>query len=134
MKAYVRIPNLAEMERNERMKRTRVAVLDYPEDGKKPSRIDFETPEELKDGIAELDGDDQKNSSVKFRLFVVEDLSREVIETLGARYDVDPAFFREHLVDYVWYNISKWSFSPAQVIENRVNSSTQDIYRPHPVC
>lgn len=87
------------------MKRTRVTVLDYPEDGKAPARTDLFTSEALKDCIAQLD--DQKSSSVKFRLFVVEDLSREVIETLGARYDVDPAFFREHLVDYIWYNISK---------------------------
>lgn len=87
------------------MERTKVTVLDYPEDGTAPERTDLDTAVGLKEHIAHLS--DRKNSSVKFRLFVVEDLSREVIETLGARYDVDPSFFREHLVDYIWYNISK---------------------------
>lgn len=34
------------------------------------------------------------------RLFVVEDLSREVIEALGEHFDVDPSFFQAHLVDF----------------------------------
>jgi len=42
---------------------------------------------------------------VELRLFVVEDLSREVIERLGYTFDIDPEFFRAHAFDYVWFNI-----------------------------
>lgn len=87
------------------MRRTRVTLLEYPAGGEAPTRSDFESAEDLEEHIIELES--QENSSVKFRLFVVEDLSRDVIETLGARYDVDPSFFREHIVDYIWYNISE---------------------------
>jgi len=38
------------------------------------------------------------------RLFIVEDLSRDVIEALGSTYDIDPLFFRSHINDYLWYN------------------------------
>lgn len=90
------------------MARTRVSLLDYPLDGTRPvTTTDFTNSEALDQHIKGLEGKD--TSSVKLRLYVVEDLSREVIETLGSHYDVDPSFFREHLVDYVWYNISKSS-------------------------
>jgi hypothetical protein len=39
---------------------------------------------------------DDKN--VQLRLYVVEDLSRDFIELLGNKYDIDPAF-RSHIVD-----------------------------------
>jgi hypothetical protein len=49
----------------------------------------------------------------KFRLFVVEDLSSDVIELLGAHYDVEPAFFRDQIVDYAWYNTrDRWMDPP----------------------
>lgn len=88
------------------MAKTRVSLLEYPLDGAKPvAPVGFTDSGELDRYIQGLKGKDA--SSVKLRLYVVEDLSREVIETLGSNYDVDPSFFREHLVDYVWYNISK---------------------------
>jgi hypothetical protein len=34
------------------------------------------------------------------RLYVVEDLSRDMIELLGWKLDIDPLFFREHVNDY----------------------------------
>lgn len=95
------------------MKKTRVCLLDYPRDpNKKISREEFNDSEELKEKIqAVKDNDD----SVKFRLWVVEDLSREVIEMLGNHYDIDPSFFREHILDFVWYNISQYSLSPSVI-------------------
>jgi hypothetical protein len=49
----------------------------------------------------------------KFRLLVVEDLSSDVIELLGAHYDVEPAFFRDQIVDYAWYNTrDRWMDPP----------------------
>tara|TARA_R110002003_G_scaffold171_18_gene14062 strand:- start:31710 stop:33158 length:1449 start_codon:yes stop_codon:yes gene_type:complete len=38
------------------------------------------------------------------RLFIVEDLSRGVIEALGSRFDIDALFFREQTEDYIWHN------------------------------
>lgn len=87
------------------MARTRVTLLEYPKTGRAPKRTDFKTSEDLQKHISEIDRQD--GASFKLRLFVVEDISREVIETLGAHYDIDPSFFREHIVDYVWYNISE---------------------------
>ncbi|KAF2721074.1 hypothetical protein K431DRAFT_247701, partial [Polychaeton citri CBS 116435] len=37
------------------------------------------------------------------RLVVVEDLSRDTIELLGSRFNVDPHFFRSQLNDYLFY-------------------------------
>jgi len=43
----------------------------------------------------------------------VEDLSRDVIESLGAHYDVEPAFFRDQIFDYAWYNTrDRWMDPP----------------------
>lgn len=87
------------------MAKTKVTLLEYPDNGGLPKKKEFTDSATLDDHIAGLENED--DPSVRFRLFVVEDLSRDVIETLGSRYDVDPSFFREHIVDYVWYNISK---------------------------
>lgn len=101
----------SEKEREERMGRTKVALLEYPDDGGAPSITHFSDSADLDKHISEIDEKD--SSSIRFRLFVAEDLSRQVIETLGSRYDVDPSFFREHIADYVWYNIS--GFNPSCV-------------------
>lgn len=86
------------------MRKTRVCLLDYPRDPEQPvRRDDINNSDQLKNTIQAVDDGDE---SVKFRLWVVEDLSRDVIETLGNHYDIDPSFFREHILDYVWYNIS----------------------------
>lgn len=42
--------------------------------------------------------DQQKN--YQLRLYIGEDLSRDVIEALGEKFDIEPAFFREQIVDY----------------------------------
>jgi hypothetical protein len=48
-----------------------------------------------------------------YRLFIVEDLSTQVIETLGSRYNIDPHFFREQLNDNAFYNVrSAWASTP----------------------
>lgn len=92
-------------EQERRLKKTRACLLDYPRDPNQPvRRDDFKDSEQLNNKIQAVDDQDK---SVKFRLWVVEDLSRDVIETLGNHYDIDPSFFREHILDYVWYNISQ---------------------------
>lgn len=52
---------------------------------------------------------------MKLRLFVVEDLSRDVIEQLGSRFKIEPDFFRAHILDYAWYNIRDYWREPANL-------------------
>jgi hypothetical protein len=85
-------------ERHQRAEKTNVARLDFfPEE--KVTCEYLKKPEELKAGL------DEKPRDVQFQLFVVEDLSRQVIELLGAKFDIDPSFFRAHINDYAWYNV-----------------------------
>jgi hypothetical protein len=85
------------------MKRTNICLLEYPKEGPGVEEKRFTDIGELNDCLAEM----SENESVTTRLFVVEDLSRDVIEVLGCHFKIDPSFFREHIVDYAWYNTSK---------------------------
>lgn len=76
----------------DRMARTRVCLLEFPSQGQEVKSIRLHEAAELEKVLAQS----SRSSRVTFRLFVVEDLSRSVIEALGARYDVDPAFFLDH--------------------------------------
>ncbi|KAG9240821.1 hypothetical protein BJ878DRAFT_264603 [Calycina marina] len=85
---------------DDRAKRTRIAILDL-HSGKAPTRIDLQTS----DSLTRLLSDPGFNHNpVHSRIFVVEDLSRDVIEALGSQYDIDPLFFRRHILDFLWYN------------------------------
>jgi hypothetical protein len=56
---------------------------------------------------------DQTSGAPPFRLFVIEDLSQQVIEILGSRFDIDPLFFREQIADYNWFNTrDPWAMAP----------------------
>jgi hypothetical protein len=85
------------------MKRTNVCLLEYPKAGPGVEEKRFKEIGELRDCLAGMG----ENAAVNTRLFVVEDLSRDVIEALGFHFKIDPSFFREHIVDYAWYNTSK---------------------------
>ncbi|KAL8881215.1 MAG: hypothetical protein Q9198_001537 [Flavoplaca austrocitrina] len=62
------------------------------------------------------------------RLFVVEDLSKPVIEALGSTFDIDPRFFRDHLEDHTWYNITDdWVELP--VLRSRFQNRPFMTYR-----
>jgi len=89
--------------RQERVDRTNVACIDFLADGHIGKKI-FNDAQELKDCLNCTD-QQRDDSLIRFRLFVVEDLSRTVIEAFGAKFDIDPSFFREHIVDYAWYNL-----------------------------
>ena len=80
-----------------RASRTKVAMLTFGPDAH-VHRVDFSDINNLSTALNE-----PRNShdDVHARLFVVEDLSRDVIEALGARFDVDPLFFRGHISDYM---------------------------------
>lgn len=96
--------------REERSRKTNVTRLDYFDSG--VAAKTYTTPEALEDVLKEEAQEEDDNKS-KLRLFVVEDLSRDVIELLGAYLDIEPAFFREHIVDYTWFNTrDRWADPP----------------------
>ncbi|KAI1763971.1 hypothetical protein GGR53DRAFT_340036 [Hypoxylon sp. FL1150] len=84
--------------RKERATRTNVAAFDFVPDEPAPKEQAIKTRDELE---SHLDTPIAKDAT---RLYVVEDLSRDVIELLGFKLDIDPLFFREHINDFLWYN------------------------------
>lgn len=85
-------------ERKERRGRTNITFIDY-QPAEPPQKISITSADKLR---GELDSSKTRKSPL--RLFLVEDLSQEVIEQLGSRFDVDPLFFREQIGDNVWHN------------------------------
>lgn len=91
---------LSEDDIETRAKLTRVAMVDLFPD-KEPTRVDFQKSDKL---TQLLRHDSFNHNPEHARIFIVEDLSRDVIEAFGAQYDIDPLFFRAHVSDYLWYN------------------------------
>ena len=91
---------LDDQDRREKASRTKIAMLTF-----RPNavvhRVDFSDISNLSTALIEPQN---SHDDVHARLFVVEDLSRDVIEALGARFDIDPLFFRGHISDYMWHN------------------------------
>lgn len=85
-----------EIIRRNRAGRTKVAVIDFSKESIAVHPEDIENVTDLRQSLRE------KNPT--HRLYVVEDLSRDVVEILGSELDIDPLFFREHISDYMWYN------------------------------
>lgn len=55
----------------------------------------------------------------KIRIIIAQDLSRDLIETLGIPFDLDPQFFREYTDDYLYYRVGDpW------VVQTRLLSET----------
>ncbi|KAI1304367.1 hypothetical protein F5Y03DRAFT_177760 [Xylaria venustula] len=101
-------------ERRRRIEKTNVSVLSYC--ASEVKRENFTSAQTLKDGLESTNED----SSVKFRLYVVEDLSRDVIEILGSKFAIEPDFFRAHIVDYAWYNVrDRWRNPPMLDVVSR---------------
>ncbi|KAF2624323.1 hypothetical protein BU25DRAFT_374167, partial [Macroventuria anomochaeta] len=114
-------------ERNLRIKKTEVTFIEYqPETAPQVMRIDSaEGKAGLKEKLDSLTQGAAKTPPL--RLFIVEDLSREVIELLGSRFDVDPLFFREHIEDYVWHNTrDPWAMPPSLTSSTRQQNSFED--------
>ncbi|KAI2779813.1 hypothetical protein F4815DRAFT_472289 [Daldinia loculata] len=84
--------------RRERARRTNVASVDFISGQPAPIISYMNTPESLAQCL------DQQAVPGASRLYIVEDLSRDVIEHLGSKLDIDPLFFREHINDFTWYN------------------------------
>ncbi|KAI1199922.1 hypothetical protein F5X97DRAFT_295140 [Nemania serpens] len=105
-----------ESARSKRLKKTHVWQLKYLKDGTVKSVDNYTTPDQLGDALKASDtrseGGELADAVVAFKLFVVEDLSREVIERLGHHFDIDPDFFRAHIFDYAWFNIRDPFWNP----------------------
>ncbi|ETS81772.1 hypothetical protein PFICI_06774 [Pestalotiopsis fici W106-1] len=83
--------------RAERAARTNVAVVDFAKDS-------VEVVERIDQGDNLLKTLKTPQPEGVNRLYIVEDLSRDMIEYFGRELDIDPLFFREHINDYLWYN------------------------------
>lgn len=78
-----------------------MCLLEYSEQGALIHDQEIYNPDELGTVLSGL----REDVSVQLRLFVVEDLSRAVIEALGFHFKIDPSFFREQIVDSDLYSI-----------------------------
>jgi len=106
-------------DKQERASRTKVAVLEFgPSIAVK--RTDCTTITQL----SEILNLPQRGSTdVNGRLYIVEDLSSDVIEAFGTRFDIDPLFFRSQLSDYMWNNTrDPWVALPSLNIVSRKRS------------
>ncbi|KAF5690911.1 hypothetical protein FCIRC_642 [Fusarium circinatum] len=95
-------------QQEERATKMNVALLKFKDDGQAEQHPanHLRRPEDLRRAI-HMAGN--PGLGLKFTLFVAEDLSRDVIETLGSELAIDPRFFRAHITDYVWNNIrDRW--------------------------
>ncbi|KAH7402101.1 cora-like Mg2+ transporter protein-domain-containing protein [Phaeosphaeria sp. MPI-PUGE-AT-0046c] len=98
-------------EQTRRINKTMVTYIEYLSAvASKPQTID--SPTALKELLRPAPAG--QNNDPSLQLFIVEDLSRQVIETLGSRFDIDPMFFRDHVDDYVWHNVrDPWAQPPS---------------------
>ena len=86
--------------RDERAQRCNVCVLDYTDD-KLEKESKFSTVAGLQTFLSQPT---TAGTKPPIRLVIVEDLSRDVVEFLGHKYNVDPLFFMSHIGDYLFHN------------------------------
>lgn len=84
-------------ERNARLSRIKLAVIDFSTTGTPTDTRYIKDDAALKALMLET----PQPSRNPMRLFIVEDLSQRVVEAFGQRFDIDPAFFRDQIDDYV---------------------------------
>ncbi|SMR48836.1 unnamed protein product [Zymoseptoria tritici ST99CH_1A5] len=102
--------------RNDRAARTKVCVIDYTNNVLSGMKKFVDSSALL----ASLEETPQTAAQAQVRLLIVEDLSRDVVETLGAHYDVDPLFFSSHISDYLFHNVrDRWAELPSLEIDAR---------------
>ncbi|KAK7413090.1 hypothetical protein QQX98_008038 [Neonectria punicea] len=109
-------PEAREQQQSDRVSKTHVHQLEYLGDRTINLVGPYTNPQELGNALNALSEKRKDEGStgahVKFRLFIVEDLSREVIERPGFHFDIDPDFFRAHIFDYAWFNIRDPFWNP----------------------
>ncbi|KAH8666907.1 hypothetical protein BX600DRAFT_511795 [Xylariales sp. PMI_506] len=97
------------LEQTKRAGRTNVCLLQYTST-EVLAPIRYKTSKKLETGLAT---DTTAGKQVKLKLYVVEDLSRDVIELLGSHFKIEPDCFRAHILDYAWYNIRDYWRDPS---------------------
>ncbi|KAI4231106.1 MAG: hypothetical protein L6R40_007845 [Gallowayella cf. fulva] len=103
---------------DERAARVKVTVLEYRKDMTR--RYESTTSAHLASLLRDMSG---HHNDIIARYFIVQDLSRDMIEILGSQLDIDPMFFRGHISDYTWYNTrDPWIEIPAMDIVSRNQS------------
>ncbi|CAE7201736.1 hypothetical protein PTNB73_05847 [Pyrenophora teres f. teres] len=98
-----------------RAEKTNVTFIEY-QPATAPKTMPIKSAPELHETLQSFSYDNAREPPL--RLFVVEDLSQQVIELLGRRFDIDPLFFREQIDDYVWHNTRDPWASPPSLISN----------------
>ncbi|KAI0171041.1 hypothetical protein BJ166DRAFT_210588 [Pestalotiopsis sp. NC0098] len=96
---FLKLNSQKDTYRDRRAALTNVAVVDFSQAAGTANVVN-----EIKDGDTLLEVLRTEQPLGVDRLYVVEDLSRDMIEYLGRELDIDPLFFREHINDYTWYN------------------------------
>jgi hypothetical protein len=94
----LRFKSLTLGEREERLRRVNVTVVEY---GNEISSSHLTSLEELDQYLSESN---ETTEIPTGRLLVVQDLSAGMIEKLGGVFDIEPGFFRSHIGDHVWLN------------------------------
>jgi Mg2+ and Co2+ transporter CorA len=102
-------------ERAQRQSKTVITFIEY-QPAALPARTELNSPIALKELLDSLSHAPGKEPPL--RLFIVEDLSQQVIETLGSWFDIDPMFFREQIDEYVWHNIRDPWAQPPSLLSN----------------
>jgi hypothetical protein len=95
------IKPVQERVRKERASRIKIATVDYPPEGAPTSAPEVRVITEREVLASTLEDGPPPGVT---RMYVVEDLSRDMTELLGSQLDIDPQFFRGHISDYFWYN------------------------------
>ena len=81
-----------ESNRQERAHRVRVTQVDFKQ-GRPPTQEVFNDRTSLHEAVSTTT---QPPNGFDTRVYVVEDLSLDVVEILGSAFNVDPHFFRSH--------------------------------------
>lgn len=82
-----------ESDRQERARRVRVTQVNFQQD-RTPTKEEFRDWNSLREALSTATLPANESD---VRIYVVEDLSHDVIELLGSAFDVDPHFFRSHV-------------------------------------
>lgn len=122
-----KIPRNWTEDRQAHKKRVKIRVLEYFQDNRQAEATHSIDASKCRPGHEIEDLTTQLRTNISdgayFRLYVIEDLSSDVIEVLGNELEIEPDLFRAHIVDYAWYNIrDRWRDNqPLELVRRRRN-------------
>ena len=86
-------------ERKERIQRVRVCQVDLKKKAT-PISTHFTDAKAVSEALT---SEGERSSKPDVRIYVVEDLSRDVVELFGQKFGIDPHFWKSHIDDYLWW-------------------------------